>query len=212
MAERRLTMNPWLKIWVAPKETIRAIVNFDPAYRFPLLSGIYGLPLLLHAAQTCSLAEGLPLEWIILGALVLAVFAGMLSITIVSALLTWTGRWIGGRGSFKTVRAAVTWSNVPNLVNLFCWIVLMFAFGPFVFYSDFSQMTFVGGALTLVMAIFLIQFIISIWALVILIQSLAEVQGFSGWKALLNVIIPSVMMAGAAWVLSTVLMSFNGAA
>jgi hypothetical protein len=39
-----------------------------------------------------------------------------------------------------------------------------------------------------------------VWGFIILLHTLGEVQGFSAWKALVNVIIPVVIVVGA-WLL-----------
>jgi hypothetical protein len=44
------------------------------------------------------------------------------------------------------------------------------------------------------MILLLVQLAMSIWGVVILVKGLAEVQGFSAWKGLLNVLIPIVIV------------------
>src|SRR5271155_3533047 len=100
----KLSGNPWLKIWVQPRETIRAIVKTNSKKYFALLSAFYGFPMLLQFSQNLSLGETLPSYAILFIALVLSTFAGMLGITIISWLVHWTGKWIGGEGNFDKIR------------------------------------------------------------------------------------------------------------
>ncbi len=193
-------MNPWLTIWTRPRETIRAIVRMNPSYRFHLLSGIYGFPLMLQIAQNLSLGDRLPFMAIFLGALILSVFIGMLGIMVMSGLLYWTGQWIGGKANFKGVRAAVTWSNVPNLVNSVVWLLMMATFGGQLFVRGFAERPFVGTELTVVFFGFLIQVVVAVWGFIIALKALGEVQGFSAWKALLNVLIPFFMVVIGIWI------------
>lgn len=206
MALGKLTVNPWKRIWLEPTATIRAIVQFDPKYQFILLAAIYGVPMALNFAQNSSLIESLPLWAILVGALLIAPFIGALGITLSSLLLLWTGRWIGGTGRFETVRAAVAWSNVPNLVSIALWVVLVGVFGSQVFFARFAETIFVGYQAGVIFLVFLAESIASIWGIVLLLKMLAEVQGFSVWKALLNVAIPlaliALLMWGFRWVFS----------
>src|SRR5580704_10029747 len=94
-----LQINPWKEMWLSPRQTIRSIVNYDPKYRFLILSGIYGLPVVLQIAQNISAGQGQPLWAIVLASLILCVFVGMLGITIAGGLLYYTGKWIGGKGA-----------------------------------------------------------------------------------------------------------------
>jgi hypothetical protein len=190
----KLSVNPWTGMWVRPRETIRAIVEFNPRYLFFLLCFIYGFPMMLQVAQNLSLGDRYPLAGIVIGGLILAVIAGAVMINVAGALFYWTGKWIGGTGSFLNVRAAVAWSNVPSLINALIWIVLMWEFGSRIFMKQFVNTPFVGGELAVIFFTSIIQVIIAIWAFIMLLKSLGEVQGFSAWKALLNVLIPIVVI------------------
>lgn len=210
MSKRILDGNPWFSIWVRPRSTIREIVKTDPKYRFILLSAIYGFPMLLHMAQNLSLGEKYSTMAIIIGALVLATFVGMIGISIASVLIYWTGRWIGGDSGYYPVRAAVSWSNVPSIVNIMIWIILMATFGNTIFKEDFGMQSFQGTDQIVVFGAFFLELVLSIWSFVILVKGLGEVQGFSAWKGLLNVLIPFFLVAIIIWVLTWLFWVANG--
>lgn len=202
MAEKSLGLNPWISIWTAPRETIRSIVNFNAKMGFIILSFLHGLPTLFYSAQDLSMGNIYSLLAIIVGAIVLATFIGMLSITIGSALILWTGRWIGGTATYYPVRAAVSWSNVPNIIVILTWLLSIFYFREQVFLKGFQQTDFTGTAFAVMAVIFIVQTVMSIWSLVILVKGVAEVQGFSAWKGLLNVLIPFFIIAILIWVIT----------
>lgn len=204
-----LRMNPWLSMWVRPRETIRAIVDANPKYRFFVLSIIYGLPVLLNVAQNSSLAEVWPFVMTIAAALILSPLIGLIGITIASVLLYVTGKWVGGKASFLEVRAAMCWSNVTNVANIILWIILMAMFGNALFCVTFPQMTFSTPQMTVLGFIFLAQFVIAIWGFIILLKALGEVQGFSAWKALLNVIIPFAIVMFTVWLVGWIFWSIK---
>ncbi|MBS0604287.1 MAG: YIP1 family protein [Verrucomicrobia bacterium] len=191
--------NPWLRIWTEPKKTIRSIVNTDSKYGFLILSAIYGLPLAFNLAQSIALASVIPVWAVLIGSLVVCTFLGMIGISISAWLLQFTGRWIGGKGNFQSVRAAVAWSNVPNFVTVLMWIVLLGVFGAQVFNKDFSETQFIGYQAGILFLVMLIESIVSIWGFIILLNGLAEVHGFSVWRALLNVLIPFVLIVAIIW-------------
>jgi len=196
----KLPVNPWLGMWVRPRETIKEIVKFNPKHLFPLLAGIYGFPMVLQFAQNISLGDRLPAWAVVVISLALAVFVGMLGITVVSGLLYWTGGWIGGKAKFQEVRSAVAWSNVPNTVNCAIWLIMAAVFGARLFNRGFSEMPFMGYELTVVFFAFLAQVVISVWGFIVVLKALGEVQGFSAWKALLNVLIPFFMVMIGFWI------------
>lgn len=196
---KRVAGNPWLNIWTKPRQTVRSIVDTDPKFGFVILSAIYGLPMALNLAQNFSLGAKVPVWAILMGSLIVCAILGMIGISISTWLLHLTGRWIGGKGSYQTIRTAVTWSNVPNIVTILMWIVLLCVFGRAVFNKQFADTHFIGFQAGIVFIIFLVQAVISIWGFIILLQGLGEVQGFSVWKALLNVLIPFVIVVAIIW-------------
>ncbi len=193
--------SPWVAIWFKPKETIRSIVDENPKRAFVLLSAIYGLPLAFNLIQNFAFSSTLPLWAILVGSLVICPFLGMLGISISTWLLHTTGKWIGGRGSFLNIRAAVAWSNVPTIVTIAMWVLLLGMFGSRALDRDFSQTQFVGIQAGLLFLVMLVELVISVWGFVILLTALAEVQGFSLWRAIFNVIIPFVSIVALVWLI-----------
>lgn len=208
MADKTLGLNPWTRIWTSPRETIRSIVNFNPKYRFIILSFLHGLPTLFYAAQDLSMGNTYSIFGIILTAIVLATFIGMLTITIGSALFLWTGRWIGGTATYYPIRAAVSWSNVPNIIIILTWAISIYFFREQLFLKGFQQTDFIGPAFTVMAINLVVQTVMSIWSFVILVKGLAEVQGFSAWKGLLNALIPFFMIAILIWVITSIATAF----
>jgi len=210
MAKKTLGVNPWLNIWVKPRDTIRQIVSFNPRHRFVILSFLYGLPMLLHLAQNLSLGEKYTTVGIVIAAIVLASFVGMLAITIASGLLLWTGKWIGGKGKYYPVRAAVSWSNVPNIFSIIIWAILLIIFREKIFFEGFDELNFAGRELGIVSGAMFVQAALSIWSFIILIKGLGQVHGFSAWKGILNVLIPFFMIGILIWVLTWLFWIGNG--
>lgn len=190
----KLSINPWIGMWVRPRETIRAIIQFNPGYLYPLLCLIYGFPMALQIAQNFSLGDRFHVAAIVVVALILAIVVGAVMINIATALFFWTGKWIGGIGTYQQIRAAVAWSNIPSVVNILIWFVNIAAFGSRIFRSDFIDTPFVGNELGLIFMTSLVQLIVAVWAFIMILKALGEVQGFSAWKALLNIIIPLLVI------------------
>jgi hypothetical protein len=186
----KLSINPWTQMWVKPRETIRAIIQTNPGYMYPLLCFIYGFPMALQLAQNFSLGNRFHVAGIVVGALILAMILGVVMINIATALFSWTGKWIGGVGTYQQIRAAVAWSNMPSVVNIAIWMINIAVFGVRIFRSDFVETQFVGNELSIIFMTALVQLVIAVWAFVIMLKALGEVQGFSAWKALLNILIP----------------------
>jgi hypothetical protein len=190
----KLSVNPWLGMWVRPRETIRAILSYNKNYLLFLLYWIYGFPLSLQFAQNFSLGDRFSLGAIIGAAAIGGIFLGFIGITIGSWLFYKTGRWIGGTGSFQDVRAAVAWSSVPNIVGIAVWAVQVAMFGKNIFSVLFFSMPLVGMELSVTYICSIVSIALMIWGLVILLKAIGEAQRFSAWKALLNVFLPFIVI------------------
>jgi hypothetical protein len=185
--------------------TIRSIVDSNPKKGFLILSAIYGLPVAFNLIQSLDLRTVVPVWALLIGSLVICAFLGIIGISISAWLLHVTGRWIGGKGDFQGIRATVAWSNVPNIVSILMWIVLMGVFGTQIFNRDFSEGQFIGYQAGVLFLVMLVETIVSVWGIVILLNALSEVQKFSIWRAIANVIIPFVAVVAIIWVVSMAL-------
>lgn len=208
----KLSVNPWTGIWVRPRETIRAILSYNKKYMLVLLYWLYGFPTTLQAVQNQSLGDQFSLLAILVVSALIAFLTGFLGVNISAWLFYKTGRWIGGVGSFHDLRAAVAWSSVPNVVAIAIWAVQIAMFGRQVFLSMFYTMPIVGPQLAVIYICSIVAIAVMIWGFIILLKSVGEAQQISAWKALLNVLLPIVIIVIALKLLTWLLMLFSAAA
>ncbi|MBI3211270.1 MAG: YIP1 family protein [Simkania negevensis] len=183
--EEKLQINPWFKIWTAPRKTIRSIIAYDKNHRFIVLSALYGFQYLLGAAQFLSIGTHSSLLFILLLSAVLAIPIGYFLFNLMSLFLFYLGKLIKGEGGFKEIRAAMAWSSVPHIFTIFIWLVLCFSYGQSLFVIGYEK-ELVGVGVLINLGAILLHLIFGIWELVIFVLALGEVQKFSVWMALLN--------------------------
>ena len=169
-------LNPWLSIWIQPRETIRWIVDTDPKRQVILLAVVGGIAGSLYPSVIGSQTE-------FIFSLIGGSISGLLYLYIGGALLRWIGSWFGGQATTEEVRAAIAWSLVPTIWSLLLWI-------PGLIILVFVPSLYLLFALGFVYA----QIIIGIWAFVVLLKCLGEVHRFSAWKALGTVMIPGMVL------------------
>ena len=191
----------FLTMWTSPRKTIRRIIDSNPDSKLFLLSLIYGLPMMFYYAQGASLGQNYRVSTIFLISLIGACIIGYIGINVGSALIFFTGKWIGGKATFKQVRASVAYSNVTNLVSIAIWLLLAAMFRQSVFLQDFPYASSLGNFVFLMNTIFLVQLVVGIWSLVIFVASLAETQGFSIFKAVVNTFLPVGVVFVGLWIL-----------
>lgn len=190
--ERKL--NPWLSIWTRPRATIQQIVDTDPERLVPLLAGVAGISNALDRASMKNLGDKFELPSILLMAVGWGVIGGIIGLLLFAALLRWTGAWIGGKASQEQLRAAIAWSNVPVIVGLPLWVAELVLFGRELFTSETPR---IDADLTLTFTLLgmgLAQLVLGVWALVVYLKCVGQVQGFSAWKAAWNTLIAAVVV------------------
>ena len=179
-------MNPWLSIWTKPHATIQQIVDTNPTHLVLLLAAIDGFSTALDRASTKSLGDKLDWPVILLIAAIVGPIAGIITLYIGSALIRWTGSWIGGKASSQSIRAAMAWSTVPEIWALVLWIPALALFGQEMFTSEMPSIQENPALNIAFFGIAAVGIAVGIWQFVIYLMCLGQVQGFSAWKALGN--------------------------
>ena len=197
--------NPWLSIWTQPRATIRKIITVNPKRSLWLLAAIYGFSSLLNSFQSATLGTQMGMLPIFLIALILSPIWGFIVFGVWSWVVSWTGKWLKGRGDFQEVRAAYAWSCVPLTINGLLWIVMILIFGHVLFLNFPEGHALNNGQATALFLILIAKVVLAIWSLVIYLNALAEVQQFSVLRAIGNVILSGIIIGvvlGILWTLS----------
>lgn len=194
--------NPWISMWTKPKDTIRKIVDVNPNYKLFTLSSIYGFVSLIGSSQSFSLGEKLNTFLILISCIILAPLWGYLIFSSASYFIFFTGKWFKGIAKYSQIRCAVAWSNVPMIVNLFIWLMLFMVFKGDILKDFPVNYAFSNFERVFLFIMMLAQLGISIWIIILYVNSLAEVQKFSVGKAILNLLIAIVIFAAIFFVIT----------
>ncbi len=189
------TLNPWISMWVEPRETIQQIISSNPTRTVLLLAALSGFGSALDKASIKSMGDTFELPIIFSIAAIAGPIGGILSLYLGGALVRWTGTWIGGVASSQNIRAALAWSSVPLIWALLIWIPELALIGDELFTSETPRMDASDTLLLAFLGLSLIELVIAIWTLVVLLKSLGQVQGFSAWRALGNLLLSVLVIA-----------------
>jgi len=179
--------NPWLSIWTSPRDTIRAIVKYDPEQYVIFLAAVAGVGQALDRASANNMGDDSSLLVIFLFALATGSIGGIISLYISGAILSWLGGRFGGQASAVEVRAAIAWASVPLIWAMLLWIPELAFYGMDMFTSVTPRIDNQPWA---IMFLGVIEIVIGIWAFVVFLKCLGEVHRFSAWKALGVSILP----------------------
>ena len=198
-------LNPWFSMWLHPRRTIRQIVETNPDRLVLLLAAVGGIAEALTNASGDSKSDGMSLASILLMSLIVGPLMGILGLWLGGILLRWTGRWLGGQADTRRIRTALAWTNVPLVWSVLLWVPALLLFGA----ELFTKATPRIDASALLSGLYLVFSFgigaVSLWAFVVFLHALGEVQGFSAWKALGNSILAGLVVAIPLIVLALVM-------
>jgi hypothetical protein len=194
--------NPWASMWTKPKQTIRSIVATNPKRGMIGLIFVYGLAMTLaNTFPPIQRGQVTPLMGIII-AFILAPLIGVIGLYLNGWILWGVGKWFKGKAPFYHVFAAYAWSRLPLIFIAVMWFVLI-VFGGVSLIEQLMK----GPSGMFFLAVILIS---QIWAIVLLLQNLSEVQGFSLLRAFGNWIVAVIIVSALFFFLTTLIGVFRG--
>jgi len=191
-----LSSSPWISMWMHPRRTIREIVNVDPKRNVLFLVVVAGIGDALNNAVEQSSGDNHDFLWIFLTVIIGGAIVGIISLYISAALIEWTGHWIGGYGDSVEIRAALAWSGVTDIWIMALWIPKLLLFGDETFRKATPRMDASPYLTSASWILTAIGIVLGVWSMVVYCKCLGEVQGFSAWKALGNILLPGLVIIG----------------
>jgi len=194
MQEPTADLNPWISMWTQPRKTIRAVINTNPKMGFYFLSSIWFLQFFFLFESYYSIQ--FPIHWAItlIIAVILSPFLGAIMFYVFGWFLYIIGKGLNGEASYSHNRCAFAWSRLPDIIDLIIW----FALSAFLSELIFAR---VGVGISFIF-INIIAALTTIWAFVLLVGTVREIQGFSVMRAFVNVVSVYVIKYFILFVLS----------
>src|SRR5690606_5823645 len=110
--------NPLFLIWYRTREVIEKKLEDTSKEQIILLIAVFGIALMLNNAAARGLGDHYSMGTILLYSILFGPLMGALAWVILSGLLHWISRLLGGTGTWKETRTAVagqSWFTAP------CW-------------------------------------------------------------------------------------------
>ena len=188
------TLNPWFSMWTKPRATIQQIVDTDSERMVLVITAIFGVTYSLNRAMLKGFGDKYEWAWIVLFSIILGPIGAIFKLYLMGFLISWTGRWIGGKATAKTIRIATAWSCVPVIWSLLNWVIGLMLFRQELFTTETPGADAYLFLWFAYLAFCLTEVIIATWTVVIYFKSLGQVQGFSAWKAVLNFMLAGMII------------------
>jgi hypothetical protein len=184
------------KIWVTPRPVFQFIhENQYEKFKIPLLL-LAGIGSSFNRAASNNSGDDMSLPVLILVCVFFGGLLGWISYYLYSALISWTGKWLDGDAGTDSVFRVFAYSMIPSVAALVLLIPQLLIYGNALFRSDGD---IVGGSLIeniIFYGSLLIEFGLGIWTIVLTVIGVSVVQRFGIGKAILNLILPILVIVG----------------
>ncbi len=182
------------KIWTSPRKIFRFINDVRYEKHVTLLLALAGMSNAFNRASTKHMGDSMSI-WALVGlCIVLGGLLGWISYYIYAALVSWTGKWLKGQGDTTSLLRMLAYSLIPSLFSLVLLIPEL------IFYADefFKSESYLGESGLLYNIGFYtltgLELILTIWTLVLAVVGTSEVQKLSIGMAILNLVLPILII------------------
>ncbi|KOP80511.1 hypothetical protein AMS59_03765 [Lysinibacillus sp. FJAT-14745] len=187
-SRERLKVNPFLSIWLHPKQTTRYMIE-EKSIGFAILLmsiGYIGVTL-SDLIDKISLIQWSP--WLIaLICVIVSPISGIIGTAFV-ALIAWLfGKLFKGTGTYSHLFKGLSLTAIPFIVLIPFYLIWLFTSPESLMDPDFA-----GPYPWIFWLAILVTLVIGIWSIVITIGVVAEAHQIANWMAFFTILIPSII-------------------
>jgi hypothetical protein len=180
------------KIWTHPKQTLDYILKNCPGKNLTILFILAGISRAIDRAVSHHNGDKMSTVAVLTVAILGGGLLGWISYFFYAWLLSVTGKWIKGNATSENFRTILAWASIPLIASLLLLIPELMLVGGDIFRSEMAEISF---PVSIVLMIFwYIEISLAIWGLIILVEGISLVQNFKTGKAILNAVLPVLLI------------------
>lgn len=181
-------------ILTKPREAFKYILKKNYSNYFYTILALAGMSSALNSYVSEDKIYSNSIYYVLPINIILSALLGWIFIYIYAALISWTGKWLGGKGNTDTIYKIITYSSITSVFSIVLNIILLFYLkltstydGETIYFeNDFG--IFIYYAL---IGIFLLT---SIYSFGILAIGISEVQKLNIGESIFNIFLPILLL------------------
>lgn len=195
------------QIWFKPKRTLSYILQNQPEKYVPVLLCLGGIVRAIDRASMKGMGDKMSTITVLVMALVGGGLFGWITYYFYGWLLSVTGRWISGNGSAANFRTVIAWALIPSIFTLLLLLPELLIFGDDLFRSERTNTSTFHDVIWIVFG--LLEAVLGTWTIVILVKGVSLVQNFAAGKAIVNILLPGLLIVGPIILLAVLFGAFS---
>lgn len=182
------------KVLTSPVRAFQFINTYQYEKHLHVLLFLYGVVKSFDRAVGKNFGDKTSLWGIIGLSVIMGGFFGWISFYVYSFLISWTGKWLNGVARTDAVLRIFAYAALPSVLGLVVLVIQIAIFGKAIFTSDGVDPYASTLSEIVIYGTLFLQIVLSLWSLVLLVIGIAQVQKFSIGYAILNIILPGLLV------------------
>ena len=183
----------FIKLLTSPREAFKFINDYKYEKHLYILLFLAGMVRTFDRASTKNMGDNYSIWTIIAMCVIFGGFFGWITYYIYSALISWTGSWMNGKGNTQSVLRVFAYAFFPSIFILILLIPQMAIYGNELFKSDNDLYSLASMESIVLYVILFVEFALGIWSLILCVIGISEVQKLSIGKSILNLLLPAIL-------------------
>ncbi|RBN51528.1 Yip1 family protein [Flavobacterium psychrolimnae] len=183
----------FIKLLTSPREAFKFINDYKYEKHLYILLFLAGMDRTFDRASTKNMGDNYSIWTIIAICVIFGGFFGWITYYIYSALISWTGSWMNGKGNTQSVLRVFAYAFFPSIFILILLIPQIAIYGNELFKSDNDLYSLASMESIVLYVILFVEFALGIWSLILCVIGISEVQKLSIGKSILNLLLPAIL-------------------
>ena len=183
------------QIWTRPKAVLAYIHEYKYDKYVTILLVLAGIKGSFDRASMKGMGDSMSMIGILGVCIIFGALFGWITYYICAAIISFTGKWLEGRGNTQSLLRVISYSLIPTVISLVLLIPQIGIYGIEMFKSDGDILS--QGIIPNIVfyASIALEFVLSICSIVFAVIGIAVVQNFGYGKAFLNIMLPIIIIA-----------------
>lgn len=194
-------------IWLQPRRVYRYIITHKYDKWVLILVILAGIASALENISATDFGSRVSLFAVAGISILIGFMFGWLSFMIYSALVSLTGKWIGGDADYTSILRVIAYAQIPTLFIIMISLTQLFTLGS----TEMTEELFFN--LNKPMQVFAIglfgsELLLSLWSFILSVVGISLLQNFSLLKAVFNLVLPILIITIPLLILIFLLKAF----
>ena len=181
--------NLMLNIVKNPRLAFNSVIDEKLSKTKFLLLSLLGISALFSNAISKNLGDNFDSTKLVLYLLVTGPIFGILWAYLISALISWTGKWIKGYAKTNQVLNVLSIAAIPLILILMVNALFVAIFGSGIFKSGFDIQEYSTLSILIYKIGNFVKTILLLYYLFLFVIGISTLQGFSIFKSILNILL-----------------------